>query len=207
MNNTINKTNHGSAFSYRGTVNVSITKQNRILSTKTYHNSGLPKFFKGICDLLATGSSDALKTTIPKTLVLYTFIPDANPAEYFSDSWDILSKRTLRNISTNEERPVLLAASSALPVTPVPSSSEISPKVSFQARIPYDLITSSQIYCMALFPSNSKDNSDALAFYRFSNAAGWDALTINSANYDYNLLVDWQMDFNNFDSTIQSGGL
>jgi hypothetical protein len=46
---------------YQGAINVSIVKDNKVLKTKQYHNSGMPKLFEFIAKCLGGARSEYLR--------------------------------------------------------------------------------------------------------------------------------------------------
>lgn len=65
---------HGNLLGYRGVVTIKTLQNDKVISKKTFHNKGLPKFFYNICELIATASlrRENLAKKLPAYLRLYT---------------------------------------------------------------------------------------------------------------------------------------
>ena len=88
--NEVNK-NSEAAIAYSGKVTVNLKRGSRILSTKQYHNQGLPPLFRSLRDIFM--GRDALDTIVPHSIALYSF----DSEEYAkgcssSTSWSELCK-------------------------------------------------------------------------------------------------------------------
>lgn len=181
----INTNNNRGNLGYRGKVTIKTKRGGKFYSVHTSHNSGLPKLFSGLCNILSGKAS--LEQVRPARVAVYSFKPGSSPL--VDDSWEDLKNN-------------LSAASPLMPlISEVLSDSDTQTARSvFQSQIPSGYITSEEVYVVALFPINTQnpdDLDDALAFYRIASGTKWQAVTIDRSSIDSSFVVEWQMDFQN----------
>jgi len=191
--NKVNKKSEA-AIAYSGKVTVNLKRGSRILSTKQYHNQGLPALFRGLRDIFM--GRDALDTTIPHSIALYSFDSEESANRCSSStSWSDLCKEQLNNH--------LLRITPYIPL----ASSEVRDDVDegtlgLQFKVDYSQITSGKkVYILALFPrkiTEVSEDQSAIAVYKLTTADGtWDPQPIKISS---TLLIDWQISFMNGES-------
>jgi hypothetical protein len=190
-----NKTKYlGSQIGYQGKINVKLLQNNKTISTRTYHNSGLSSLFFGLSKIFAGASDASMADVIPTYLELYSVTNSQSLPSKLRTGWSTLAG--------DEE---IIPAAALLPITNRRAEGNV---VTCELKIPLSLITAESIYLMALYPQNitsrirTQGNTleyrkGALAYYKLLDDFGWDPIIIDHVNYDYNLLIEWQMTFNN----------
>lgn len=174
--------------SYKGTVKVSVQKNNKTISSKTFHNTGNINLFKFLCKCLAGTYND---TERPCRIALFSGNESEKPE---TDS--------LENLFTYNFLSSLLIIQSNVTFPKNESNSVV-----FHFRLPYAFISSNTIYKMALF-SNRKTSfvttdrvSDYIyAYYLFYDGDNkkWVPLNIDQDQVgNYSLIVDWTMTIDN----------
>ena len=187
--NEVNKKSEA-AIAYSGKVTINLKRGSRILSTKQYHNQGLPTLFRGLRDLFM--GRDVLDTIIPHSVALYSF----DSEEYANGC----SSSTPWSELCEELNDHLLRITPYIPL----ASSEVREDVdegtlSLQFKVDYSQITSGKkVYMLALFPRKTKEASEelsAIAVYKLTATNGtWDPQNVNISS---TLLIDWQISFMN----------
>jgi hypothetical protein len=226
---------HDNFLGYRGKVTVKTIQNNQVVAQQVYKNKGLPAFFKNICEIMTRPSSAQLN--VPRYLRLYTFNkPNSSAelkkeeltepanivkaAEWLSSTWAALNSGPLVPAS------VLLPIDIRLSHTfenSTESTNKEAPKnvVSLQWNVKSSSITSDYIYVMALFPgkvssasSEAELTKEALAYYKLvedtkelDTAVTWQPITINKSIYDFSILVEWQLEFDNANNFETNGGI
>lgn len=193
--NEVNKKSEA-AIAYSGKVTLNLKRGSRILSTKQYHNQGLPPLFRGLRDIFR-GNVEAIGTTIPHSVALYSFDNDDFANSYSPNiSWSDLCDRDKLGEHLLRITPYIPLASSE------PREAVDEGTLGLQFKVDYSQITSGKkVYMLALFPRNRETGgeSDAIAVYKLTTTTSngeqeWDPQTINISS---TLLIDWQISFMN----------
>ena len=173
--------------SYSGKVTLKIKRGNKVLTSKTFHNSGTNKLFKFIADALAGNFNVDLRPTQIKLFGLQSD-PDDLPA----------TPKFTKNCSIS----TYIIASPAVATAPVASGGYA---ITYHFSIPSSYITGDKIYKMALYPRKvSNIETDMCAKFLFikpdetnDTSFVWypQELAVNIDNYM--LLVDWEMKIDN----------
>lgn len=174
--------------SYKGTVKISVQKNNKTISSKIFHNTGSINLFKFLCNCLAGTYND---TERPCRIALFsgnnTETPDGKSIE------DLFTYNFLSSL--------LIIQSNVTVLKNEPNS------VVFHFKIPYAFISSNTIYKMALFSNRRTSFAETdnisnyiYAYYLFydGDSKKWVPLSIDKNQVgNYSLIVDWTMTIDN----------
>lgn len=182
---------------YKGIIKASIIQNNRILSTKVYHNSGCLSLFKFIGYCLA-GEFDAAKVLRPYKIKLF-----CNGYTYAEAD---LNKRFLPSATNNlivEASPFITTNTDAVVESTEETVDSATCSTTLHFRIPYAFINT------AITSGNNSGVNEAIiynskdepcAYFLFLNSEGNDwknILSETSAKASYTLIIDWTMKISN----------
>ena len=180
---------------YSGQVSVSIAKGKKILTTKQYHNKGLPNLFKFLCSALAgTYRYNAAPSKVQ--LLRYKGTKTPNNIQWDSDfingsEWD------------NEKVEVCSAPILFSTAPMLVTDSNNKSQAFFQFRIPYSILTGNSINTLVIFPNKLyMTPQDAMAYYfctevNEDNELTWCPIDVTEKTQNYSLLIEWSMSIDN----------
>jgi len=193
--------NSSASIGYQGKLNVQVRRGDKVLSNKTYHNTGNINLFRFLCQCLAGNYREDLR---PYKIAL--FARGNTETEYFDnvDTWEF----NKGNLAT----PLMISYSNT-PITRY-SRTELgetvggSYDIEYEFKIPYTYITKS--FCKAAIYSYSAtvdeivephaDDYSWSAAFGFANAANTDFQQIDLKNADrqfYTMVLTWTMTISN----------
>lgn len=182
---TTEKTNVSSSVAtigYQGNLNIKVQRGNKIISNKTYHNTGSQLLFRFLCECLAGNYYEDLR---PVKIKLFSG----------HDTEKINEPNTWINEDTESATPLSITYSNVATVEESLSSNEYS--VSYEFKVPYTYIIRS-VYKAAIYSGNETDNTHWSAIFGFIEDGAWDPIIISSADQQYyTLVLTWTMTISN----------
>ncbi len=182
---------------YKGIIKTSIIQNNRILSTKIYHNSGCLSLFKFLGYCLA-GEFEAAKVLRPYKIKLF--------CNGYSYNEVTTNKKFLPSADNNlivEASPFITTNTDAVVESTEETVDNATCSTTLHFRIPYAFINTtitsgdnSGVNEAIIY--NSKD--EPCAYFLFLNAEEDDwknILSVTSAKASYTLIIDWTMEISN----------
>ena len=175
--------------SYTGTVRVSVQKDNKIISTRVYHNKGTKYLYEFLCYCLS-GSYDRVKNKKPFKIKLYNLAG----TEYHTDLEP--------NVDGSAEATTFVSIDQKGEVLPTEKDDDNQPinyKTVLHFLIPYAFIAQDEIHQICLYGANATRNDEYAAYYFLTNEAGddWEPIRItNTTSSAYNLIIEWELSFN-----------
>ena len=173
---------------YVGTVKVSVQKDNKIISTKVFHNNGTMYLYEFLCYCL-TGNFETVKNKRPFKIKLFKNEGSALPAP--EPATEAINEATTF-ISIDQKGDVL-------PIIDETTNEISNYKAVFHFLIPYSFISKTEINQMCLYSATATDNDAYSAIYYLVKADGtdWDPIQItNTSSSIYNLIIEWELSFN-----------
>lgn len=186
----------GAAIAYSGSVITTLKQGSKVLNTTHYHNQGLPKLFKELCNVF-TGKS-SVHTIMPQSIALYSFKSDAHARAALNTDWEALTDDSAQKYGLERISPYI-------PLSDL-ETDETTDSIKLQFKIASTQITTGkQIYILALFPvvvDSKAPEKSAIAMYKLldANKTAWLAQAVITSS---TLLVEWQMSFKN---AVNEGG-
>jgi hypothetical protein len=175
-----------SSLGYQGRVQVQIACGDRILSTKKYHNEGLPDLFRYISYALVGAYYPTLR---PCKVALYNYANSdnrTNGPNTFNWATAITS-----NIFTPVSPYVTYDA------TPVVLSTENGYAATYRFKIPFNWLYRPAFNTLVLL----SENNTALAYYlcvkQENGEQVWDPEELSDVNGNYTIIVEWTMEVSN----------
>ena len=188
---------------YQGKVAVSLVKNNKIITTKSYHNSGMPKLFEFLAKCLGGTRSEFLR---PVKIKLFQY-PRADttnaesPANFsWNDAWDGTDKQpsqispyVLYN-STPVIRKSISTGQTAANDLLVPLE-DYQYEVTYHFTIPASYISENIVHLVGFYPNNATDDkADVSAYYLFTNDANeWEPLKLSEITGNFSIFIDWTL--------------
>lgn len=170
--------------SYQGKVSVKVMHGNKIISTKTFKNKGMPNLFKFISHALAGSFYSEMRPCKIKLFYTQTAVEGDTPIFAPSDfKWDGDNSTSKQEIS-----PYVV-----YDATPIVSYNEESYETLFRFKIPFTWLFGNEYNIVGLF--NSKD--EICAYYLFTNNNEWDTQKLTEAAGNYSLIIEWTMSVSN----------
>lgn len=193
---------------YQGTVTITLKHGNRTISTKKYHNSGMPNLFKFLATTVAGNKAPSLR---PVKIKLFRY-PAADVAQSQVDryvsptnfkwatAWD---DHSLQPVSASPY--VMYDTTPVIKYTKNEQTSTIIDdyhyETIFHFRIPFSYITESGIHLIGLFPDNVIDDStEVSAYYKLTkddDEDAWDPMLFDDLTGNYSIVVEWTLSFTN----------
>lgn len=183
---------------YKGTINVTVKKGNRIITKKTYHNKGTRYLFEYLCNCLTTDSPNTNKA--PVAIRFY------NNTEAAQD----VTNAAINENSTPLSDYIYYARREV-------TTEDDNYNAHLEFTISCSYIKSSEsgasgfvdINQIGLYSAEHADSSgldtnktNYSAVFNFADSSGeWEPVTVHAQSGDYNIFVDWILSFGN------SGGL
>lgn len=189
-----------SSLAYQGTVTTKVMHFNKVISSKTYHNTGNLPLFKFICYCLAGDFGTIANNLIPMKIRLY-YNSSTSPTNATDAEDTIHAMSSL--ISVNTTASVFTSA----------ADNYCSTTLHF--LVPYALIRIDEehksVNEIALFPAEATEadakitesNSRYSAKYLLTktDATGrtllWDPIDLSDFKENYNVVVEWEMKISN----------
>jgi len=192
---------------YQGTISVSIVKNNKVLKTRQYHNSGMPKLFEFLAKCLGGSNSEFLR---PVKIKLFRYsgaeiIGAAPPKDFrWEEAWD-----------GSEYQPIQVSPYLLYNTTPVirkrlietdvaTSSSKAylentQYEVTLHFTAPAAYLAEDVIHMVGLYPNNAiSDKDEVSAYYLFTNEKNeWDPLELSEINGNFSIFIDWTLTVSN----------
>ena len=174
--------------SYKGTVRVSVQKDNKIISTKTYHNQGTKYLYEFLCYCLV-GNFERVKNKKPFKIKLFD---NSSQPEAPTPATEVSSEASTF-ISIDQKGEVLPELDENDNIT--------NYKAVLHFLIPYAFIAKTEIKQICLYSSEATDNDAYSAIYYLTKTVDgnvdWDPIKItNSSASTYNLIIEWELSFN-----------
>jgi hypothetical protein len=176
--------------SYQGKIKLQILHGNKIISTKTCTNHGLPELFKYISHALAGTTYTALR---PCKVALFNHPSKDDHVDPATFNW---AESRDKNILKEASPYVVYDA------TPVVTGVAGSYATVFRFKIPFHWLYSPTFNVLGLFT----ENNSACAYYLFTKEVGnkteWDVqdlkeITGKDLSCNYSLVVEWTMEVSN----------
>lgn len=185
---------------YQGKITVSLKHGKRVLSTKTYHNSGMPNLFKFIASAISGNSTTALRPTkiklfkFPKADAANNTVLPKNFVWTDPDNWD-----------PDNGGMVAISPYVLYSTTPIvkrveneqfESNDDYHYEVIFYFNVPYTYISSTICHAVGFYPNNAiSEIEDVSAFYLFSDESGdnWEPLDATDAVGNFSINITWTM--------------
>ena len=170
---------------YNGVVKVSIQKDGKIISTKTYHNAGTKYLYQFLCYCLA-GDFTSIKNYRPFKIKLFKNTGSAsNP-----------------DPTQSVEASSFISVSQQPDVLPIKNDDQIvNYKTVLHFVVPYSYIFQQGINQVCLYSMGATTKEDYSAIYYFINSEGdepqWTPIDdrAEQENSIYNLIIEWEMSF------------
>jgi len=199
------------SFGYQGKVKVSLCRGNQILSTKEYHNNGMPDLFKFLANALAGNYLSFLR---PVKIKLFKF-PHAETTATDPDHLTVSNFKWANCWGAEsgyvDKPPVGITPYILYDVAPVvkkvlnegvlaPTSDDYHYETTFHFRIPFSYISDTTAHAVGFFPNEAVDDAtEVSAYYLFTNAEGtdWDPLLIPESTGNFSIIIEWTMSISN----------
>lgn len=142
---------------YQGHVQLQLVRGNKVLSTKQYHNNGMPKLWEFLAACLAGDRAEQLRPTTIK-LFNYKAADTVSPTTF---NWS----EAFSSFNMIEATPFVTY--SAAPVkAPDDPSTTTKWTVTLHFTIPASYISQEEIHVIGLYPTNASNNeTNAAAYY------------------------------------------
>ena len=194
---------------YQGSVSVKIQRGNKIISSKTYHNSGMPSLFRFLANCLA-GSVSA--NGRPVKIKLFEFPQgllaregseeNKAPAEFnWNSIWGEndpgLQPITVSPYVSYDSLPIVASGNSAedagqaTGAEPLKETAYYSTTLHF--RIPSSYLSGKAVHMIGLYPNNAiSDQADVLAYYLLTDdkTTDWKPIDLSSITSTFSLIID-----------------
>lgn len=168
-----------STIGYQGKINVKVQRGNKIVSSKTYHNTGSIKLFHFLCECLAGNYYEDLRPVRLRLLQKDDQDDPAKPVEW----------------GTTPATPFSLTYTNVAAV----KNDNTSYSTVFEFKVPYTFILA-DVYKAALYTENVPNNDDWSAIFGFFKEDGksWDPISVSNENKQYyTLVLTWTMTISN----------
>lgn len=174
------------SLSYQGIIKFQIMRGDKIISTKTHSNNGLPDLFKYISHALAGTYHSALR---PCKVALFNCNTTGKYEKPVAFNWNEADS----NNSLTEVSPyVVYDAAPTVEVTPNGYST------TFRFKIPFNWLYRKSFNVVGLF----SENNSPCAYYLCTSGSTpedkqWDPENLNDITGNYSLIVEWTMEVAN----------
>ena len=169
---------------YKGEVSVKVARGNKIINTRTLHNSGMPSLFKFLANCLAGIYS---KNSRPCKIRLFYLTHD-NGITPSAFNWKELFES---NNAPDPASPYIIY--DAVPKVRVKQLSE-GPgciySTTYHFRIPFSYLTKDYVNMAGLYSNNVIDDSECSAYYLFAEDNEWEDLSLGDIDGNYSLIID-----------------
>lgn len=188
---------------YQGNVNFSIARGNKIISTKKYHNAGMPNLFKFLANCIAGNNNSQLRPTQIK-LFKYPGAIVANAESPANFVWSTVWENSDPTLAPFAVSPYVLYNTTPVierkKLTDNDIAENVYYQITFHFRIPYTFIADNTIHMVGFYPNNAADDAtDVLAYYLFTTTdkQRWDPLVISGDINNFSIIIDWTISIAN----------
>jgi len=186
---------------YQGKVSIKIQHGNKTISTRTYHNSGMPLLFKFLCSAL---SGDFLDGIRPCKIKLF-YYPEAEkgvtPEEFnWAYAFEADAENKPKGITpfiTYETTPIVKRVADVVTKN---SNNGLTYhyETTFHFRVPFALISDTTVHMIGIYPNNAYYGAeeDVSAYYLFVDEETgklWEPLELKDVAGNFSIIVDWTM--------------
>ena len=182
-NDLINTQNNSLA--YQGKVKVQVAHGNQIISTKTYHNKGLPDLFKYLSHALAGAYYPTLR---PCKVALFNYANSDSTQGPEKFDW---ATATTSNIFTSVSPYVVYDASPVVTVTAEGYAT------TYRFKIPFNWLYRNTFNVIGLFSENNSECAYYLCVKEEDGKIVWDGEPLSDINGNYSLIIEWTMELSN----------
>lgn len=196
---------------YQGKVSVKIQRGNKIISSKTYHNSGMPNLFRFLANCLAGSISTNGK---PVKIKLFEF-----PSKLINrENSNEIKSPTEFNWNTiwgKDSSPIVVSpfvSYDSLPLVTSGKSTENTDQAkdaetpientyystTLHFRIPSSYLSGQSVHLIGLYPNSAtSDKDDVLAYYLLTDNNEWAPIDLSNITSTFSLIIDWTLAIKN----------
>ncbi len=172
---------------YSGKVTVSILRNNKTISSKTYCNMGRAPLFKFLCNCLAGKYYDTLR---PCKIKLFNFTnTQVSPSNF---NWENVDFDTyMEQVSpyiTFDATPIIKGVNTDDDPTTIDKY-----QVTYHFRVPDAYLVRGQINIVALYSNDATGQKDAVAYYKLAENNEWAPIDFTNATGNFSLVIDWTL--------------
>lgn len=175
----VSTTTNTQELNYQGKVSVKVLHGNKLVSTNSFKNKGMPDLFKFISYALAGSFYPEMRPNKIKLFYVDTNI-HRSPSDF---KWNGDTATEKHEIS-----PYVV-----YDATPVTSLVRESYETTFRFKIPFTWLFGDKYNVVGLF--NSKD--ETCAYYLFTENSEWATQRLTEGTGNYSLIIEWTMSVSN----------
>lgn len=192
---------------YQGNISVSIVKNNKVLQTKKFHNSGMPKLFEFLAKALGGNTSEYLR---PVKIKLFRY-PGADTTGGLTPTnfnWEVAwnegeqSPTAVSPYIWYNATPVIkkTAKTNTSGISATTYAEDYQYEVTFHFTVPAAYISEDTIHIVGFYPNSAtNDIEDVSAYYLFTKDDGklWDPIAISKISGNFSIFIDWTLIISN----------
>lgn len=171
---------------YSGKVTVSILRNNKPISSKTYCNTGRAPLFKFLCSCLAGTYRDSTK---PCKIKLFNYTGTSAPSAFNWETADFASyMEQISPYITFDAAPVVKGINADNDTTTIDKY-----QVTYHFRIPDAYLVKGQVNVIALYSNDANSQQEAVAYYKLAENNTWTPIDFTNATGNFSLVIDWTL--------------
>ena len=173
------------SLAYQGKVKFQILHGDKVISTKTYSNNGLPELFKYLSYALAG--------------VQYSALRPCKVAVFLCSMQDDFSEPTGFNWNTAIEKKALAEVSPYVvyDATPIVASTTKGSSTTFRFKIPFNWLYRKTFNVLGLFTETNAPCAYFLFTEDSNGKKNWAPQSLEDVTGNYSLIIEWTMEISN----------